>query len=256
MNKLTKVAILALTAAGFASISASAQNVNSGALDLILGFQVDDGTNPGATSNLEVDLGPASNFTTTTALETLPQLSVADLTSVYGTNWASRGDLEFGIAGVTNGTLVTFDMTDSGTPAESSNLSAPYGAISGLSGGINSATQTSNSTSAGVVPTTQGNSFSSEENGANGDYNYFNPTGSTQTLTSGSGASINLFSFAQAGGKTPPLAPELGTFSLSSSGVLTYVGINPTATPEPSAYALGICAVLLFLVLKRRHSVA
>ena len=109
MNKLTKVAILALTAAGFASISAMAQNVSSGAQDLILGFQVTDGASPGATSNLEVDLGPASNFTTTTSLETLPQLTLADLTSVYGSSWATRGDLEFAIAGSTSASAVTFD---------------------------------------------------------------------------------------------------------------------------------------------------
>jgi hypothetical protein len=45
---------------------------------------------------------------------------------------------------------------------------------------------------------------------------------------------------------------ELGTFTVSSAGVT----FNAAAVPEPSAYALGICAFLLFWVLKRRNSIA
>jgi hypothetical protein len=97
MNKLTKVAILALTAAGLASLSASAANVSTNETDLILGFQITDGTGTGSASNLEVDLGSTSLFTTTASL-TLNQLAAADLSATYGANWASRTDLTFGIA--------------------------------------------------------------------------------------------------------------------------------------------------------------
>jgi hypothetical protein len=46
-----------------------------------------------------------------------------------------------------------------------------------------------------------------------------------------------------------------GTFQFSTDGsgndILTY---DPTSTPEPSAYALGLCALALFFVLKRRNA--
>jgi hypothetical protein len=85
----------------------------------------------------------------------------------------------------------------------------------------------------GFVPT-------AEQTGAGSDELYsFTPQSQT-------GSGIN---------KTFPYALDLGTFSLSSAGVLTFTG-SAAAVPEPSAYALGICAALLFLVLRRRSTVA
>ena len=46
---------------------------------------------------------------------------------------------------------------------------------------------------------------------------------------------------------------EVGTFTVTSTG-LTFNTL--ASTLEPSAYALGMCAMLLFLVLKRRSSLA
>jgi hypothetical protein len=51
------------------------------------------------------------------------------------------------------------------------------------------------------------------------------------------------------------LATLDGTFSLSGSGSNVTFSFNPQAVPEPSAYALGLCAMLLFWVLKRRSSI-
>ena len=49
-------------------------------------------------------------------------------------------------------------------------------------------------------------------------------------------------------------AAFLGTFDLSSTGLLTFDPAT-AAVPEPSAYALGITALVLFGVLKRRKSI-
>jgi hypothetical protein len=155
-----------------------------------------------------------------------------------------------------------FDATVSqvSSAQNASNLSAPYGRIGGLFGGLAGVSQTANSTSAGVVSNTQGNSFTVEETGTGpGDYNYFNPNNVTEVNggTGGPTGSIELYGFQEVSGRGANLTPnDLGSFSLNSSGVLTYNGINAAAVPEPSAYALGICAILLFIVLKRRHSVA
>jgi len=253
MNKLT-VAALAFAAIGLASTAASAQNVSAGSNDLILGFQIASGT--GSNTNLEVDLGSYSLFTTSAQL-TLTQLSLSDLTSTYGSSWsnASTG-VNWSVAGVTPTTNNFYaTSTTSIKTASGSTLAGPDGQISSLAGGLNGNPQTANSTAASAIgsnatpASTLPTSYTSLEAG-NG-YGYIPNAETTGANTD------ELYKFApgvKVGGVFPA-AVDLGTFSLSSGGVLTFNG-SAAAVPEPSAYALGICAVLLFLVLKRRHSVA
>ncbi|HEX2746736.1 MAG TPA: hypothetical protein VHM91_01960 [Verrucomicrobiales bacterium] len=74
--------------------------------DLILGFKATGGT--GTETNLEVNLGPASQFYGAAAGSTqvLTGLSVDDLKAVYGDDWNTRTDLTWGIAGTTGITAV------------------------------------------------------------------------------------------------------------------------------------------------------
>jgi len=272
MNKLTKVAMLGLVAASLASASALAQDVSANSTDLILGFQITDGTGTGSASDLEVDLGSSANFTTTTTL-TLGQLSVADLIATYGSNWATRGDLTFGVAGVTgNSTAEQFDVTNTQAVLDStqSGLTIPHNQIGNLWNTLSTATQTANSAQAGVIGNSSspasgvGNSWSNLAGNASAGGNDFGylAQGSTEINTGGNGTitgtQLDLYQVTDQTGRNATSTPaeELGYFDLSSTGVLTYTGIDAEAVPEPSAYALGICAVLLFLVLKRRHSVA
>jgi hypothetical protein len=255
MNKLT-VAALALAAIGLASTAASAQTFSAGANDLILGFQIASGT--GSNTNLEVDLGSILNFTTTTATITLPQLSVSDLTAIYGSGWAdTSAGVNWSVAGV--GTAAdTFDITSpSGglLKASGSTLAGPAGQIAELAEGLQGVTETTNSTSSTAIgsnstpASTIATSYTSLEAG-NG-YGLY-PNAET------TGASTDELYAEAPGTKVSgkfPSATDLGTFSLSSAGVLTFTG-SAAAVPEPSAYALGICAGLLFLVLRRRASVA
>jgi hypothetical protein len=46
----------------------------------------------------------------------------------------------------------------------------------------------------------------------------------------------------------------LDSWTFSTSGSDTTLTYGALATPEPSAYALGLCALALFWVLKRRSS--
>jgi hypothetical protein len=263
MNKLTTVAALALATVSLTSLSASAQNVSASPTDLILGFRVTDGTGLGATTNLEVDLGAETNFTASTANITLNQLVAADLTSTYGANWATRGDLAWGVAGDTTapGGANSFDVTYSDTtttPKDASTLTPPFNSIGVLSQGLSATAQTANSTSAGKVDATSANGYTAQITQSPGDYGFFSSTGVTE-VNDASGnpvGSDELFGFTQAGGRPAPSATDLGTFSLSSDGALSFTGAAPAAVPEPSAYALGLCAVILFFVLRRRQSVA
>ena len=74
--------------------------------DLILGFTATGGQ--GADTNLEVNLGPASNFYGAAAgsVTVLSRLSVEDLKSTYGDDWATRSDLFWGVVGTTGAAAV------------------------------------------------------------------------------------------------------------------------------------------------------
>lgn len=100
-----KTTLLALFLAALA-IAPAARAVPAVSGDIILGFKASGGQ--GVDTNLEVNLGPASDFYNAPAgsSSVLTRLSVADLIDVYGLNWASRADLYWGIAGATGAAAV------------------------------------------------------------------------------------------------------------------------------------------------------
>jgi len=265
MKKLILTAALAIAATGFVSTTASAQTVSTGATDLILGFQITDTSTPGQNTNLEVDLGAFSSFTTTTSTINLTGLVGADLVATYGASWATRTDLVWSVAGITTtGASKTFDVTSNvANPTERSTNAAPFGFIGALASTLNGQNQTANSTSAATIGdnTTPANtiagSYSTQVVGSGtGDFGV-QSFGVGQSQSSGPLGSLELYGFAQHAGTTTP-ATDIGTFTLSGSGssaTLTFTGINATAIPEPSSYALGFCGLLLLWVLKRRNSI-
>lgn len=267
MNKLT-VAAVAFAAIGLASTAASAQTVSVGSgQDLILGFQL--GTSP---TDLEVDLGSYTLFnnatpgSVTNLSSLLSATDLATLTASWNSTTSGTG-VNWSVAGITTTSSTpnaNFDVTSTtGIKSSSqSTLVTPYGIIAQLAGGLNgqpkasttssaligSATTPANTISSSYTSLENGNGYgfvpSAEQVGVGSDELYsFTP----QTKSVGTGKNA-----------TYPSAIDLGTFSLTdNSGVagLTFTA-SAAAVPEPSAYALGICAGLLFLVLKRRHSVA
>jgi hypothetical protein len=100
-------AALALTALIAWGAPAGAAAVTANASDLILGFRATSGT--GAQFNLEVDLGPMSQFYsaapgTEINLSGPNGLALADLAATFGQSWSTRSDLFFGlIAGTGRG---------------------------------------------------------------------------------------------------------------------------------------------------------
>lgn len=272
MNKLT-VAALALAAIGLASTAASAQTVSPGAYDLVLGFQL-----AGNNTDLEVDLGPITtlNLTPGAVTNLSADLSVSDLSNTYGTSWISNTlgtGVNWSVAGINavNDQASFYGTSTQSTIKTSSSggLGTAWGQIFDLAqgsagaGSLNGAPVASTSSSALI----------------GGSVNAVNPSGlpasspslseSYTELEGGNGYSFvanmektgvgtdNLFSFTPITSKPP--ATLLGSFSLTDpngpTGALSLT-FTAASVPEPSAYALGICAVLLFLVLKRRHSVA
>lgn len=271
MNKLT-VAALALTAISLAYTTASAQSVSPGANDLILGFQLQ-----GSNTDLEVDLGAASNFTAGSYINLTADLSAADLNSI-SSSWASTTPgtgVNWSVAGVNADGSSIYATSIAGAnnvrTSSASGLATAQGLIASLASGsagagsLNGAPVAGTASSAliggtvnsvnsgGVAASALSESYQSLE-GGNG-YSFVPSAEQTGAGTD------ELYSFTPGttSGFPPkyPLATDLGTFTLSDTGGnLSFTFGTPAAVPEPSAYALGLCAMLLFWVLKRRRSVA
>jgi hypothetical protein len=258
MNKLT-MAALALAATGLVSM-ASAATVSAGADDLIIGFQSQSGQT-GFGTDLEVDLGPLSNFTSTTSEFTLPQVVLNDLTTNFGSGWATT--VNWSVGGIVSGSTPAspeFFLTSTTLPLTNSSLSGPYGRISSVASELNGQLTTGDSADASLIG--QNGAAGASDAGITGSYTqaeegtgYGFVVNAEQT---GSGSDV-LYDFMPENkgvghsGQFPP-ATEVGTFSLGSNGVLTFEG-EDAAIPEPSTYALMAGAMgLLFLAMRRRQS--
>ena len=268
MKKLTLLACVVLTGTAFTS-PAFAVPVSSSETELTLGFRIDDATGQGASSNLEVDLGSVSNFTTTAVLNLTGStaLNPLDLISTYGANFASRGDLAFSIGGVTsaNNGFNQFYVTSAGTPGNytPSTLTTPAGDLAQLQQTLGGFSATPNSTESAVLGTN-----ASPASGIAGSYSFFSPGGgasqfgffqgsptySTETLVVPGTTTLGLYSYngqATGRGVVPTL---IGTFDLTGAGTLTFTG-SAVAAPEPSTYAMMAGAMgLLLLAIRRRRS--
>ena len=249
-NKYT-AAFLALIAA--AAITTSA---NAATGDIILGIYDTSGTVP---TSYEVDLGTFANlsvnetFDLGSSIETLFGSSApAQLTfSIAGTGHLGGGGLST--------KQVAFSTSVGATlPSFTGNNTTPDTALTGeLStfGGGTATTLFSGTSSTGkaytakTVDNTTTGSFKNAVSSGNGSYGFVG----NSLLSPYTTDSVNFYTLAN--GSTTPT--QVGTFQFSGLGsdhvTLTY---SPTAAPEPSAYALGLCAVALFVVLRRRSLVA
>jgi hypothetical protein len=221
--------------------------------DLILGIYDTNTAQP----SYELDLG---TYTSLSAGETF------NLGSTVSSTFAadSGATLQFDIAGSnsaanTQHTLSAHEIiytaltaaTGASTTTPANNVNTMYTAFNSGTAVTLPSTTSSNSTAISAVTVANGitGNFQTQIGLNGGEFGFGNgsltdsfPTSDTLTLYTQTGAGA---------------ATAAGTFQFSTNGsgqeILTF---DPTATPEPSAYALGLCAVALFLVLKRRSSVA
>jgi hypothetical protein len=277
MKKLTLLTALALATAAVTT-HASAQDVTSTAGDLILGFNVQAGGTNAGVYDLEVNLGPLSEFTTTASLTlsttgtgtALTPLSDLDLTGTYGSSWnASNSGLTWGILGAGPSATEAFYAGTNGAQANTSGEQTPSGDGDSIANQLGSTGTTSHSAFAGVVGTSTSpassiaDSFGSLANygAGNLEYGFFTTLGVTE-VNGGDGnavGSLTLYSYAAYANQShppvhygTPTGTELGVFALSQNGTLTYTGV---AAPEPSTWALMAGAMgFLFLAVRNRRS--
>lgn len=268
MKSMNQFAVLALAAAGLLAgasrVRAQSATISSAVPDLLMGFEVaDDSTGTGANSNLELDLGYTATSLVAAAISnggTLvlggtnfqTDLSADDIGTTYGANWYTRtsggGELNWSIFG-SNTTTNEFWTTNTSTfNRESSSNQQPVAfSMSNVYGDLSGQTSTANSNEDYVDGNASGTGSS-----------YFNAISDNDTSSGWGG-----YNFGSGGpevtvGTTTPIpfydsvatnsnglkAQEIGTFSLSNGGVLTF-----TVVPEPSTWAsivLGGAGLLLF----------
>ena len=279
--KFSKI-IIPVGLLALASVAASAQQSipaltdltqeNPG--DLILGF-----SNAGASKDLVVDLGPASNYYTASTAAmlgatgstnawsgapftapltggttyTVNAFNTADLTTVYGASANSTSTFWSVVGGNGNdgGALAsTPDSTiwvSAPSPVE---LSASVLSQQGLSNKLDGIT---NSLFGGSIAGlsadayTPGTKSFTQALGFGNNFNYFasGPVVGNTSATS----SLNLFELQPTVSGTAA-GVDLGTFTLSSSG-LTFTAAS--AIPEPSTYAMILGAAALGFVMMRRR---
>jgi hypothetical protein len=269
LTKLTKIALLAL--AGLALVTTDAKAVvtfNQG--DLILGFR--------QTGNAEVvlvNIGAATTYSAATSNISIPTFANldTDLKAVFGNNWATDGSIYWGIAsarpsvGSTSGTDVNKTIYLSkaeptlGTQAADFTLSnTTRGTLATRITGV--ASQFTTTSSPGpYTPFADSGGYAfrqstSDFTGSN--WNDFAPTGfgSGQNIEGNDAAGIDntaldLFRVSGSGTGINTATYE-GTFTLSSTGVLSYSNTVPAVAPEPSR-ALLLGAALGAMVLRRRR---
>lgn len=257
MKTIYTTALLALS-----GLAATLQaQITANANDLILGFHAAGGQ--GASISLEVDLGSVSTYSGLGAGTSLPitRLAVADLVATYGSNWASRTDLTWGIIGTSSRTgtgpngqpastlWATAPETTLGTQSipytpgsfyaqayAASNVEAVY---ANAPGSLTGATATSNSSTTASINASLAGSYAAQDAiQPQASFGFFTPViDNTTNIASGSYAVSDLYELRPGAAS----ATYLGSFGLSSSGALVfkatasnYAAGAPTITTPPA----------------------
>jgi hypothetical protein len=255
------VAALAIIAAASFTTSANAQTAVAG--DVLLGAY--DSTESGNGNSYEINLGTfssLSNGETWNLGSTLSSLLTNGSDDLFGVSgYGTTANASFGLANnqviLPNLLLDIANSAVSGTP--SSTTSGIVGAISGQNGPFNTAaasplltgtSSTSKSfTEVSIADGTTGSfakaggGYYSLGGGADNTLAVFSTSGTVEidTLTNGGSSAVDAGTF---------------TFSGTASDLTLTFNSPVSTTPEPSAYALGLCAIALFWVLRRRSTVA
>ena len=254
----TTAFITSLLAAVFSTTGAYA--ITTAAGDIILGFKATGGQ--GADTCLQVNLGPASDFTGATqgSVSVLNKLAVADLVDTYGSDWATRADLLWGIAGTTGvaavGGVPARTIWASRAEAVAGTASAPWprGTIfalqvpsntistlyTGAPGSMDRWTATGNSAFSVKVPASETGSWTAQETFTPGvSFRYFNPSvmkpvNAFFTVNSAyDGTAYNVLDLFEVRPGTAGAASTLtGGFGINSAGKLVF-------TTDISKFAAG-----------------
>jgi len=219
--------------------------------DLLLGFDVAT-TGIGTQRNLLIDLGPYES------LGSLGTVNLsADLTTVYGSSYASYG-IKYGVIGVTDANTVYLTtptlsylyakLNKNSAQVMQGNYLQPLdpGAVSVGTLGYDLANAFQTTTHGGYITSTDPNSWSSQNPTTAPFGNY-----SGKTIETTLGSSLNYLDIMPVSTSIVS-ASQAGYFNITTSGDLTY-----TAVPEPTTYGLiTLGVIVLFVAFKRKKQEA
>jgi len=236
--------------------------------DLFLGFRASGGQ--GGSVSYLVNLGTNNQFRTigsgagtavpgdTFTLSTPGDIG-ADLVTAFGSNWATRADLFWGVFGVsTSGSSTIFGSREqipfglpslAYSPLSSGDRNSTASQISSVisqPGGFTGAESTTNSTVA-TLQTNTGNASSYNKQVATAGTSDFGTVSGWNSIEGdfGDGTAGTALDLYRLAGTT---SERLGTFNLSNSGSLGF-----TAVPEPGSPLLAAAATGIVLTSRRRR---
>lgn len=257
--------ILVATSLGLSS-QASAASYAAG--DIFLGFRIDGGT-----QDYLINIGQASLYKSPSASSfTVPVGNIgADLSIVFGANWHTNAAVHWAVVGTNTNTTSTvagdpgrtlysskaeqtFGVQETAwNRGSSATQSTPAGKLMGMAGVFQTGTVTGNSSVAVIQDASVNGSYASYQPGgiaANSggvSFNYWNPTNEGDFGAGAGLAALDLFRMAT--GSSSLSGDYLGTFTITSGGVLTF---NTSPVPEPASITL--ISALGLLATRRRRS--
>jgi len=283
ITKKTIISMIALGLAATAPVKAQTLAVSQG--DLLLSFYQDNGGGSYGANTYVYNLGSAAAWRENTISLNLIANIGADLTTAFGSDWATDTTLRMGLIGGFNGSfsgsgdpartiyiskgLTSFEPGSTSTPVLSTQ---PRGTVStalgGYLNGLNGQ-DLNGGTLGAIIPV-----------GQNTDYTDYGPTNfgasvnpnaifTGNTIGTGAGgydvlAALDLYRILNSAPSEADLSAGLspgnavvgtgqyiGSFTLDSSG-----NLRIDAVPEPSTYALVGLGLMAFLLFRRRQRTA
>jgi hypothetical protein len=222
MKKQVRAVMVA--AAAFAMVASTRAATYTG--DLLIGFTSTSG------NDFVFDAGQASALTSGQTFNLGSQLSGFNLSTVH---WGVIGDRNVG------GTRTAWTTIGAGAPNAVPNT-ATWGSIDTATRGIYTGFPTGGQGDQFTIAATDDNSWNQQTVNGSLTTQYHNAYEDPNFIGTGSASFFSLI----ANGSNPS---QLGTFTLNSSGILTF-----TAVPEPATYGLLAGAGLFALLLRRQFA--
>ena len=259
LSPFRSILLLPLIQIGLSSLSQAAPYA---AGDIFMGFRIDGGT-----QCYLINIGQASLYKTPSSASFTPALGNigADLTAIFGANWHSNSAVHWAVMGTNTNTTSTVagdpGRTLYASKAETvlgtqeapwnrgstATQAGPASKLMGLAGaplGFAGYSVTANSSVAVIQTSSDSASYASYQPGGTAinsggiSFAYWNPSNEGDFGSGAAGAALDLFRMQT--GTSSQLGTYLGTFTITSAGVVTFSTSPPvTSTPGFAAWIAG-----------------
>ncbi|MFD0895795.1 hypothetical protein KBB96_02335 [Luteolibacter ambystomatis] len=266
-SKTLRATLFAVTGVvlGAAAAKASVTVTAPASGDIFVAFRATDGQ--GSSTSYIVNVGQYSQFRDATPGSTIT-LNVgnigADLVATYGSDWNTRGDVSWGVFGVSPGASPTLYaskeqptvgvQSDPWIALSAANRTSTANQISPVLqgiGGYQGSTSTDNS-NFGVLQTNSSSASSYYKQVGTGGTSDFGSLSGWNSIEGNfgdgtAGTALDLYRIGTTGVTTP------GYFTISDSGVLSFTS-NVSPVPEPSVTLVAAAGLLLGISRRRRSA--